>query len=184
LPCSESRRIPSLNGNIRSSTTVSINEDDLTNSSNESKTIERHNIMFSSPPYIRTKCISVLSPFLRLLTTDTLALFMFVTLALLMTTRGEESKTRRSTPIKVPKGEIIIDNLSFSPDTLRLPPVLKVTWIARDYVPQAVASADNQFKKSAVLKTGQSIFRTFATTGTYSFLCSIHPHTTGEIIIK
>jgi plastocyanin len=136
--------------------------------------------MFSSPPYIRTKCTSVLSPFLRLLTTDTLALFMFVTLTLLMTTRGEESKIRRSAPFKVPKAEIIIDNLSFSPDTLRLAPVLKVTWIARDYVAQAVASADNQFKKSAVLKTGQSISHTFATTGTYSYLSSIQPHTTGK----
>jgi len=143
--------------------------------------------MFSSPPYRRvrhTKCVSVISPFLSHLNTGTLALVMFVALALLITTRGKESKTRRSTPIKVPKPEIIIDNLSFSPDTLRLPPVLKVTWIARDYVPQAVASADNQFKKSAVLKTGQSISHTFATKGIYSYSCSIHSHTTGEIIIK
>jgi len=159
----------------------------LPSAPNESKTIERHNIMFSSPPYRRvrhTKCVSVISPFLSHLNMGTLALVMFVALALLITTRGKDSETRRSAPTKATKTEIIIDNLSFSPDTLRLPPVLKVTWIARDYVPQAVASAGNQFKKSAVLKTGQSIFHTFATTGTYSFLCSIPPHTTGEIIIK
>src|ERR1700745_3305390 len=104
---------------------------------NESKTIERHNIMFSSSPYLRvrhTKCVSVISPFLRHLNTGILALFMFVALALLITTRGKESKTRRSTPIKVPKPEIIIDNLSFSPDTLRLPAAdLKVTWVNRGY---------------------------------------------------
>jgi len=143
--------------------------------------------MFSSPPYRRvrhTKCVSVISPFLSHLNTGTLALVMFVALALLITTRGKDSETRRSAPTKPTKTEIIIDNLSFSPDTLKLPPVLKVTWIAHDYVPQAVASAGNQFKKSAVLETRQRTFHTFATTGTYSSLGSIHPHTTGEIIIK
>jgi hypothetical protein len=119
------------------STTVSINEDILPSAPNESKTIERHNIMFSSPPYVRTrltKGMSVLSPCLRHLTTGTLALFIFVALALLITTRGKEYETRRSAPPKVPKTEIIIDNLTFSPDTLRLPAGLKVTWINRDYV--------------------------------------------------
>jgi plastocyanin len=138
--------------------------------------------MFSSPPYLRvrqTKCVSVLSPFLRHLNTGTLALFMFVAVALLITTPDKESETRRSAPAKAPKTDFIIDNLSFSPDTLRLrATTLKVTWINRDYVPHVVASSSIQFKKSALLKTGQSFPHTFATTPTYSYLCSIHPHVT------
>jgi hypothetical protein len=55
---------------------------------------------------------------------------MFVALALLITTCGKDPETRRSAPTKATKPEIIIDNLSVSPDTLRLPAAdLKVTWI-------------------------------------------------------
>jgi hypothetical protein len=119
--------------------------------------------MFSSPPYRQvrhTKCVSVLSPFLRHLNMGTLALVMFVALALLIATRGKDSETRRSAPTKATKTEIIIDNLSFSPDTLRLPAAdLKVTWIDRGYVADLVASADNQFKKSPVLKTGAALLQ-------------------------
>ena len=95
--------------------------------------------MFSSPPYsyhrIRSsKRVAVLSPFLRHLNTGTLALAMFVALALLSTIRDKDSETKKSAPTKAKKTEGIIDNLNFSPDTLRLPAVLEVTWTNRDYV--------------------------------------------------
>ena len=97
--------------------------------------------MFSSPPYPYltrpTKNVSVFSPFLRHLTTGLLALAMFVALALLSTTRRKESESRRSAPTKATKSEVIIDDLSFSPDTLRSPEVLKVTSIAGPTVTQA-----------------------------------------------
>jgi len=110
---------------------------------------------------------------------------MFIALALLITTRGKDSETRRSAPTKAPETEIIIDNLSFSPDTLRLPAAdLKVTWINRGYVADLVASADNQFKKSPVLKTGQRFSNTFAAAGTYSYICSIPRVPAGEITAK
>ena len=130
--------------------------------------------------------VTVLSPFLRHLNMGTLALVMFVALALLITTRGKDSETRRSAPTKATKPEIIIDNLSFSPDTLRLPAAdLKVTWINRGYVADLVASADNQFKKSPVLKTGQHLSNSFAPARTNSYICSIPPRVpTGEITAK
>jgi plastocyanin len=158
----------------------------LPSAPNESKTIERHNIMFSSPPYRRvrhTKCVSVLSPFLRHLNTGTLVLVMFVALALLITTCGKDSETRRSAPTKATKPEIIIDDLSFSPDTLRLPAAdLKVTWINRGYAADPVASAHNQFKKSPVLKTGQRFSSSFAPARTYSYICSIPSRVPAEEI--
>jgi plastocyanin len=142
--------------------------------------------MFSSPPYRRvrhTKCVSVLSPFLRHLNTGTLVLVMFVALALLITTCGKDSETRRSAPTKATKPEIIIDDLSFSPDTLRLPAAdLKVTWINRGYAADPVASAHNQFKKSPVLKTGQRFSSSFAPARTYSYICSIPSRVPAEEI--
>ena len=127
---------------------------------------------------------SVLSPILKHLNTGTLALAMFVVLALLSSTHGKDSQTRDSAPVRVTKTEVTIDNFNFSPNTLTLSVGATVTWINHDNVPHVVSSAGNQFKKSTVLKTGQTFSHTFMATGTYSYFCSIHPRMTGKIIVK
>ena len=122
--------------------------------------------------------VSVLYPLLRHLNTGTLAFAMFVAVALLSSTHGKDSETKASAPVKAIKTEVAIDNFSFSPNILTLPARATVTWTNHDNVPAVVASADNQFQKSAVLKSGQSLSHTFVTTGTYSYFCSIHPRMT------
>jgi len=123
---------------------------------------------------------SALSRILKHLNTGTLALAMFVALALLSSTHGKDSQTRESGT----KTEVVIDNFSFSPKTLTLSVGATVTWINHDNVPHVVSSADNQFKGSTALKAGQTFSHTFMATGTYSYFCSIHPRMTGKIIIK
>ena len=130
------------------------------------------------------RCVSVLSPFLRHLNTGTLALFMFVALAFLTNIRGKETETKASIPFKETRAEVVIDNFSFSPKTFTVPVGITVTWTNHDNVLHVVSSTDNQFQKSPVLKAGQSFFHTFATAGTYSYFCSIHPRMTGKIIVK
>ena len=128
--------------------------------------------------------VSAVSPILKHLNTGTLALAMFVVLALLSSTHGKDSQTRDSAPVRATKTEVTIDNFSFSPNTLTLSVGATVTWINHDNVPHVVSSAGNQFKKSTVLKTGQTFSHTFMATGTYSYFCSIHPRMTGKIIVK
>jgi plastocyanin len=128
--------------------------------------------------------VSVLYPLLKHFNTGTLAFAMFVAVALLNSTHGKNSETRASAPVKAIKPEVAIDNFSFSTNTLTLPARATVTWTNHDNVPHVVASADNQFQKSAVLKSGQSFAHTFVTTGTYSYSYSIHPRITGSIIVK
>jgi plastocyanin len=139
------------------------------------------------------KRVSVLSPILKHVNTSTLTFAMFVGLAVLSSpvvarpftfTQSRDSQTRVSAPVKATKTEVAIDNFSFSPNTLTLSIGGTVTWTNHDNVPHVVSSADNQFKKSPLLKTGQSFSHTFATTGTYSYFCSIHPRMTGKIIVK
>jgi plastocyanin len=101
---------------------------------------------------------------------------MFVAVALLSSTHGKDSETRASA--RVIKTEVAIDNFSSFTNTLTLPARATVTWTNNDNVPHVVASADNQFQKSAGLKSGQSFSHTFVTTGTYSYFCSIHPQMT------
>jgi plastocyanin len=143
--------------------------------------------MSASPTHYRkpaTRCVTVLTPFLRHLNTGTLAFFMLVALATLTNMRGKEAETKASIPVKASKTEVLIDNFSFSPKTFTVPAGATVTWTNHDNVPHVVTSADDQFKKSPLLKTGQSFSRTFATAGTYSYFCSIHPRMTGKIIVK
>jgi plastocyanin len=130
------------------------------------------------------RCVTVLSPFLRHLNTGTLAFVMFVAFTLLTSIRGKESEIRELASAKATKTEVVINNFSFSPKTFTARVGATVTWTNHDSVPHVVTSADDQFKKSPVLKTGQRFSNTFATAGTYSYFCSIHPRTTGKIIVK
>jgi len=130
------------------------------------------------------RCVSVIGPFLRRLNMGTLAFVLFVALALLNTMRGKEPETRESAPARATKTEVIIGNFSFSPKTLTVPVGATVIWTNHDKVPHLVTSTNDQFKKSPLLKAGQSFSNTFATGGTYSYFCSIHPQMTGKIIVK
>ena len=68
--------------------------------------------MSASPAHYRkpaTRCVTVLTPFLRHLNTGTLAFIMFVALALLSNTSGKEAETRESAPARITKSEVIID---------------------------------------------------------------------------
>jgi plastocyanin len=122
--------------------------------------------------------------FLRYLNMGTLALAMFVALALLSNTRGKDSEPGKSAPAKTATTQVVIDNFSFSPKTFTVPVGATVTWTNHDSVPHTVMSVNNQFKKSPAIKANQRFSNTFATAGTYSYFCSIHPRMTGEIIVK
>ena len=158
--------------------------------------LENTDLLFASPVHHQKHTagrVSVLSPILKHVNTGTLTFAMFVGLALLSSpvvalqstsTQSRDSQTRESAPVKATKTEVAIDNFSFSPNTLTLSVGGTVTWTNHDSVPHVVSSADNQFKKSPLMKTGQSFSHTFATTGTYNYFSSIHPRMTGKIIVK
>jgi plastocyanin len=131
-----------------------------------------------------TRRASVLTPLIRHVNTATLAFVMFVAVALLSSTHGKNAETREPAPPKATKTEIVIDNFSFSPKAITVPIGVPVTWTNDDNMLDAMTSADHQFQRSLVLKAGQSFSNTFATAGTYSYFCSIHPRMTGKIIVK
>ena len=144
-------------------------------------------IMTTSPAYYprsATKCVTVLTPFLRHLNTGTLAIFLFVALASLTSIRGREAEAKGSIPVEAGRNEIAIANFIFSPKMFTVPAGETVAWINHDKVPHVISSADNQFQKSPPLQPGRSFSNTFATSGTYSYFCSIHPRMTGKILVK
>src|ERR1700736_718303 len=113
----------------------------------------RTHVMFASPlhdyrPKHAVRIKRTVSPFLRYLNTRTLAFALVIALALLTSIRRTEREANESALLKNAKTEVVIDNFSFSPDTLTVPIGATVTWINHDNVPHVVMSVDNQFKKS------------------------------------
>ena len=116
-------------------------------------------IMTTSPAYYprsASKCVTVLTPFLRHLNTGTLAILLFVALAALTSIPGREVETKGSIPIEVGKNEIAMANFSFSPKMFTVPAGGTVTWINHDTVPHVISSADNQLQKSTPLRQGRA----------------------------
>jgi plastocyanin len=120
----------------------------------------------------------------RYLNTCTLAFALVIALALLTSIRGKEPEPKGSALPKNAKTEVVIDHFTFSPKTVTVPVGAMVTWTNQDNVQHVVVSADNRFKKSPQLSSGQRFSNTFETAGTYSYFCSIHPRMRGTIIVK
>ena len=78
---------------------------------------------------------------------------------------------------------IVMKNFHFSPVTLTVSAGETVTWKNLDEEPHTVASNDGLFR-SAGLDQNDSFSFKFDKPGTYRFICSIHPHMMGTIIVK
>ena len=140
--------------------------------------------MFASYHRPSTKGSLVASRFLKQLNMGTLAFAMFVALALLSNKQGKDSGPAKPSAPRATKTEVVIDDFSFSPQTLAVPVGGTVTWINHDNVSHTVTSANNRFNKSSVLKTDQAFSNAFLTAGTYSYFRSIHPQMTGKMTIR
>ena len=79
--------------------------------------------------------------------------------------------------------EVAIDNFSFTPPTVTVSAGTTVTWVNHDDVPHTVTANDRGFASKA-LDTDERYSRLFATPGTYAYYCAVHPHMTGQVIVK
>lgn len=79
--------------------------------------------------------------------------------------------------------DVKIDNFTFGPADVTVKAGSTITWTNRDDIPHTVVSADKAFK-SKVLDTDDHYSFTFASPGTFTYFCSIHPKMTGRIVVK
>jgi plastocyanin len=81
--------------------------------------------------------------------------------------------------------QVAIDNFAFNPKTLTVSVGTEVTWINRDDVPHTATSAVKpRVFDSKTLDTDDKFSFVFTAPGTYSYFCAVHPHMTGEIVVK
>jgi plastocyanin len=76
-----------------------------------------------------------------------------------------------------------IDNFTFSPATVTIPPGSTVRWTNRDEIPHTVVSDDKSIRSKA-MDTDESFSYTFTKRGTYTYFCSVHPKMTGKIVVQ
>jgi plastocyanin len=94
------------------------------------------------------------------------------------------SKPTGSTKTEAAKSvSVKIDNFAFEPASLTVAKGTTVEWINHDDVPHTVVENKVRFK-SAALDTDDRFRHTFTSLGTYHYFCSVHPHMTGEILVK
>ena len=81
--------------------------------------------------------------------------------------------------------QIRIDNFTFDPADVTIPVGTKVTWVNHDDVPHtATSKAKPRAFDSGTLDTDERFSFVFTTPGTYEYFCAVHPHMTGQIIVK
>jgi plastocyanin len=78
---------------------------------------------------------------------------------------------------------IEIDNFAFTPAALTVTAGTTVTWKNEDDSPHRIGDKNGTFK-SAALDTDDTFSHTFAATGEYPYICTIHPYMVGKIIVK
>jgi plastocyanin len=145
--------------------------------------------MFASPiqPYRPKHLIGpgdAIPAYHRHLNMCTLAFALFVAVALLASIGAEKGDIRSPVLSENGHAEVVLEKLRFSPQTLSVPVGTTVTWINHDSVPKIVVSAEQPLEAPPMLRAGQAFSRTFATAGTYSYFCSVHPGVTGKIVVR
>jgi plastocyanin len=106
---------------------------------------------------------------------------LLVTIFSLVVVKGETIHV--SSAATASTAEVKIDNFSFGPQSITVPPGTKVTWTNRDDIPHTVVSTEGVFK-SRVLDTDEAFSFTFDKPGNYPYFCSVHPKMTGTIVVK
>lgn len=81
------------------------------------------------------------------------------------------------------EAEVIIDNFTFSPTPLTVKVGVKVTWLNHDDIPHSIICPALKVT-SHPLDTDDSFTYTFAQAGTYDYLCGLHPHMHGQVVVR
>jgi len=81
--------------------------------------------------------------------------------------------------------EIVIENFAFTPATLTVAAGTAVTWDNQDEEPHNIVNIDQPRRfRSPAIDTGEKFTFVFDQPGTYKYICAVHPHMEGTIIVK
>jgi plastocyanin len=81
------------------------------------------------------------------------------------------------------EAEISIQSFQFVPAILTVKAGTAVTWVNHDEEPHNVVSPNRVFRSKAI-DGGEKFTTVFDKPGTYDYLCAVHPHMRGKIIVE
>jgi len=79
--------------------------------------------------------------------------------------------------------EISIQSFQFVPAILTVKAGTAITWINRDEEPHNVVSPERVFRSKAI-DGGEKFTVVLDKPGTYNYLCAVHPHMRGKIVVE
>ncbi|MBS0638598.1 MAG: cupredoxin family copper-binding protein [Acetobacteraceae bacterium] len=79
--------------------------------------------------------------------------------------------------------QVAIDNFAFSPKTLTVEPGTRVTWTNEDDIPHTIVLTDGSIR-SKTLDSEDTFSYRFDKAGTYQYICGLHPHMRGEVVVR
>ena len=78
--------------------------------------------------------------------------------------------------------QIVIDNFTFAPTPLMVKAGATVTWVNHDDIPHSIVCPDLKVK-SHPMDTDESFAYRFEQAGTYDYMCGLHPHMHGQVVV-
>ena len=81
--------------------------------------------------------------------------------------------------------QITIENFKFLPETLTVAPGTAVTWTSKDEEPHNIVNIDQPRRfRSQAIEEGDKFTFVVNEPGTYKYLCAVHPHMEGTVVVK
>jgi len=80
--------------------------------------------------------------------------------------------------------DVTITSFAFGPGKLTVAPGKAVTWVNGDDSPHQITIKTGAEKRGPVMTKGQSYSQSFATPGTYDYICGLHPSMKGQVEVK
>src|SRR4051794_3448544 len=78
--------------------------------------------------------------------------------------------------------EVIVDNFTFSQTPLMIKMGTTVTWVNHDDIPHSVVCPALKMKSHA-LDTDETFAYKFDQSGTFDYICGLHPHMHGQVVV-
>jgi len=88
-------------------------------------------------------------------------------------------------PAAASSAEILIENFKFVPATMTVAPGAAVTWNNHDEEPHNIVNIDTPRRfRSQAIDGGDKYTFVFDQPGTYKYICAVHPHMEGTVVVK
>ncbi|MDQ3498874.1 MAG: cupredoxin family copper-binding protein [Actinomycetota bacterium] len=85
---------------------------------------------------------------------------------------------------KNPTRTVLIQDFRFKPAHITIKRGTRVRWINKDFSPHTATAINGRSFDSGRLFRGQRYSHTFKSAGKKRYLCEIHPHMRGSVVVK